>query len=35
MVERITGKLSYRDRIALPPGAQVEIVASDITLGRN
>ena len=35
MVETITGTLSYRERIALPPGAQVEIVVSDITLGRN
>ena len=35
MVERITGTLSYRERIALPPGAQMEIVVSDITLGRN
>ena len=35
MVERITGALSYRERIAPPPEAQVEIVVSDITLGRN
>ena len=35
MVETITGTLSYRERIALPPEAQVEIVVSDITLGRN
>ena len=35
MVERITGTLSYRERIVLPPEAQVEIVVSDITLGRN
>ena len=35
MVERITGTLSYRERIALPPGAQMEIAVSDITLGRN
>ena len=35
LVEKITGTLSYRERIALPPGAQVEIIVSDITLGRN
>jgi putative lipoprotein len=35
MVETISGTLSYRERIALPPGAQMEIVVSDITLGRD
>lgn len=35
MVETISGTLSYRERIALPPGARMEIVVSDITLGRN
>ena len=35
MVETINGTLSYRERIALSPGAQIEIVVSDITLGRD
>lgn len=35
MVETISGTLTYRERIALPPSAQMEIVVSDITLGRN
>ncbi len=35
MIETITGTLSYRERIALPPGAQIEIVVSDITIGRD
>ncbi|WP_370180004.1 META domain-containing protein [Alteriqipengyuania sp.] len=35
MVETISGTLTYRERVALPPSAQMEIVVSDITLGRN
>ena len=35
MVQTVSGTLSYRERIALPPGATKEIVVSDITLGDN
>lgn len=35
MVERITGQLAYRERIALPPGAQMELVVTDITNGED
>lgn len=35
MVERISGELSYRERIALPPGALMEIVVTDITNGSD
>lgn len=35
MVERISGQLTYRERIALPPGAQMEIVVMDITSGAD
>ncbi len=35
MVETISGTLSYRERIALPPQAKTEIVISDITLGND
>lgn len=35
MVENIRGTVSYRERIALPLGARIEIVVSDISLGRD
>lgn len=35
MVERISGQLTYRERIALPPGSQMELVVSDITDGAD
>lgn len=35
MIENIKGTVSYRERIALPPGARMEIVVSDITLERD
>ncbi len=35
MVERVSGQLTYRERIALPPGSQMEIVVSDITDGAD
>ena len=35
MVKTVKGTLSYRERIALPPRSQLEIVVSDVTLGRD
>ncbi|MDF1836033.1 MAG: META domain-containing protein [Alteraurantiacibacter sp. bin_em_oilr2.035] len=35
MVKTIDGTLSYRERIALPPDAMMEIVVSDITYGSE
>lgn len=35
MVETITGQLAYRERIALPPEARMEIVITDITRGED
>ena len=35
MVRTLTGQLAYRERIALPPNARVEVVLTDITNGPD
>ncbi len=35
MVKTLTGQLAYRERIALPPNAKVEVVLTDITHGTD
>lgn len=35
IVHRVTGRLAYRERIALPPSVRVEVVVTDISEGAN